>query len=328
MAPPNDAKFAAFLADVDTAYVAHDDDRALLERSIELASAELLDQNDRLARDLESIQRLELELRQADKLRAVGQLAAGIAHEINTPIQFVGDSISFVREAVRDLIDLTQAGLALAHSLKARGIDAPELARVITAAENTRFDELHAELGRVSQIVQAMKQFGRPDQREKVLADVNRCVLDTLTVSASEVKHVADVTIALGELPAVLCYPGELHQVFLNLLVNAAHAISERFGAGGRGEIHVTTACTDGAIIIRVRDNGMGIDLANRPRIFEPFFTTKEVGRGSGQGLAISRSIVSDKHGGTLSFESTVGQGTTFVVSLPITTGAAAEGSA
>lgn len=336
-AVPEDARFVAFLSDVNTAYAAHDDDRALLERSIDLASSELLEQNERLARDLESIQRLEMELRQADKLRAVGQLAAGIAHEINTPIQFVGDSVAFLREAVGDLLELAQAGVALGQGLLARGMEAPELARVIAAAETARLDELGADLDtairqtteglkRVSLIVQAMKQFGRPDQREKVLADVNRCVLDTLTVSASEVKHVADVTTELGELPPLLCYPGELHQVLLNLLVNAAHAISQRFGASGRGQIHVSTAYAGGAVVIRVRDNGSGIDLANRPRIFEPFFTTKGIGQGSGQGLAISRSIVSDKHGGTLSFESVVGEGTMFVVTLPITTDTGTEG--
>jgi len=327
--PPTDERFSSFLVDIDTAYAANDTDHNLLERSIELASAELFERNERLARDLEAIQRLELELRQSDKLRAVGQLAAGIAHEINTPIQFVGDSVGFIGEAVRDLLELGQAGLALHDGLKARGIEAPELARVGAAAQTAGVGELSSDLaialqqaaaglGRISQIVQAMKQFGRPDQREKELADINRCILDTLTVTASEVRHVAVVVTELGELPLLACYPGDLGQVFLNLIVNAAHAVGKRFQpAGGLGEIRITTTATAEAVVVVIADNGSGMNREVQARIFEPFFTTKGVGRGTGQGLAISRSIVVDKHSGTLTFESTPSEGTRFLLTLP-----------
>jgi two-component system, NtrC family, sensor kinase len=332
---PQDARFPNFLAVIDTAYVANDSDRNLLERSIELASAELFDQNERLARDLEAIQRLEVELRQVDKLRAVGQLAAGIAHEINTPIQFVGDSVGFIAEAIRDLLELGHAGLALCRALKTRGIEVPELARVDAAAESAGLEDLSSDLAialrqttegldRISQIVGAMKQFGRPDQREKELADVNRCLRDTLIVSGSEVRHTAEVVCVFGELPHLPCYPGELSQVFLNLIVNAAHAIGQRFAGKSLGQITITTSATADAIVIKVSDNGGGIDRAVQSRIFEPFFTTKEVGRGTGQGLAISRSIVTDKHSGTLTFESTPGEGTTFIVTLPLSSASAA----
>jgi two-component system NtrC family sensor kinase len=326
---PADDRIAAFLEDVDTAYKGNDADRTLLERSIELASAELFEQNEQLASDLEAISRLELELRQVDKLRAVGQLAAGIAHEINTPIQFVGDSVRFIGEVVTDLVDLCRATAALYPVLEKHGLETPELTRVKAALEVAELGELGPDLeraltqstqglARVAQIVQAMKRFGHVDSREKVLADVNQCMLDTLTVAASEIREVADVVVELGELPLLPCYPSELNQVFLNLVVNAAHAIGERFGSSGRGEIRITTAVTSGAVVVTVTDNGGGIDPVNSRRIFEPFFTTKGVGRGTGQGLAISRSIVTDQHAGTLSFQSRFGDGTTFVVGLPM----------
>jgi two-component system NtrC family sensor kinase len=328
-AVPVDARLSGFLEDVDTAYHANDSDRALLERSIELASAELLEQNERLARDLVAIKELELELRQADKLRAVGQLAAGISHEINTPIQFVGDSVRFVGDAVLDLLELGDAGMELCLSVEAGRVDPATLTRVRAAAATVGLEDIRADiekalrqttegLQRVSQIVQAMKQFGRPDQRQKVLADINRCLLDTLVVAASEVRHVANVTTSLAPIPLLPCYPSELSQVFLNLIVNAAHAIAERFDGSEHGRILVSTEQTSDAIVVSVADNGSGIDPLMSSRIFEPFFTTKVVGRGTGQGLAISRSIVTDKHGGTLSFQSKVGEGTTFVVKLPL----------
>jgi signal transduction histidine kinase len=329
---PEDPRLAAFLSDIDTAYLANDSDRALLERSIDLASGELFEQNERLARDIEAIQRLELELRQADKLRAVGQLASGIAHEINTPIQFVGDSVRFIADVATDLRELGGAAVELCVGLEARGVEAPEIARVRAAAERASLDDIgvdlekairHATEGleRISRIVQAMKQFGRPDQQEKVLADINRCVLDTLTVAGSELRHVADVVTELGELPHLRCHPGGLNQVLLNLVVNAAHAISERFKGDSGGQIVVRTTADDDAILVTVSDNGGGIAPSNVARIFEPFFTTKGVGRGTGQGLAISRSIVTGKHDGTLSFQSRPGEGTTFSMRLPLTSG-------
>jgi two-component system, NtrC family, sensor kinase len=174
-------------------------------------------------------------------------------------------------------------------------------------------------IARIATIVRAMKEFGHTDQREKSPADLNRALTSTLTIARNEYKYVADVETDLHQLPPVSCLIGELNQVFLNLIVNAAHAISERMGASGeRGRISVRTRHEGQHVRIDVADTGAGIPEAIRERIFEPFFTTKPVGRGTGQGLAIARSIVVDKHGGSLSFQSEVGRGTTFSVRLPV----------
>jgi signal transduction histidine kinase len=327
---PEGTQFSAFLAAIDAAYSENDADRLLLERSIELASGELLAQNARLERDLEAIKRLELELRQAEKLRAVGQLAAGVAHEINTPIQYVSDSLHFMKDACGDLLSIgrqvcegvTQgrdAALAIdALRAKAREIDLDYLLEELPKAMEQTSDGVR----RVADIVSAMKDFGRPDSREKVPTDINHCLKNTLLVAHSELKYVADVEVCLGEIPLVPCYPGELSQVILNLLVNAAHAVGDRFAStGGRGSIRAVTSCEGGRVVLTVADNGSGILPEHRGRIFEPFFTTKPVGAGTGQGLAIARWIVVEKHGGTLSFDSAPGLGTTFSVTLPIEAG-------
>jgi len=324
--PLDAAHFEALLFAIDAAYTAQDTDRALLERSIELASGELQERNARLESDIEAIKRLELELRQADKLKAVGQLASGIAHEINTPIQYVGDSVTFMKEAFGGLLHLAKA-------LRERSAECADpsatLAELVQIADDIEVEYLLAEVPlaleqtsdgvrRVAGIVSAMKDFGRKDGREKTLVDVSRCIQSTLIVAQNELKYVADVDVMLGELPPIFGYPGELNQVILNLLVNASHAVAQRFaGTAERGLIRVRSETRAGFVVISVADNGCGIPLEHQPRIFEPFFTTKAVGSGTGQGLAITRSIVVEKHGGTLSFESRPGEGTTFCVSLP-----------
>jgi two-component system NtrC family sensor kinase len=325
--PPGGLEFAAFLVAVDAAYAANDEARALLERSMELASTELLERNVRLEFELEAVKRLELELRQAEKLRAVGQLAAGVAHEINTPIQYVGDSVHFMRDGIQDLARLGQHARSAAAG-QDLGPEAVELLRATIDDIDLEYllDELpkaasHASEGlrRVAAIVSAMKDFGRADSREKVMADINRCVENTLLVAHNELKFVAEVELDLGELPPIPCYPGELSQVLLSLLVNAAQAIgARRASTHGRGLIQIKTERREARVMIFVTDDGCGIALEHQTRIFEPFFTTKAVGSGSGQGLAISRSIVVEKHGGAISFSSTPGEGTTFCVSLPV----------
>ncbi|HEY2407482.1 MAG TPA: ATP-binding protein [Polyangiaceae bacterium] len=326
---PNDLRLQRLLAMVDQAYQAADADRALLERSVELASSELLERNVQLESDLAAIQRLEIELGHAEKLRAVGQLASGIAHEINTPIQFANDSVHFLKGAVVDIFSLLEAARMLADSVEAGGDGRAELASYRSKAQEVdlayldeecpkAFEQAQEGLMRVAQIVMAMKEFGRPDQREKVLIDVNRCVTSTLTVAHNELKYAADIRLELAELTPVPCYPGELSQVLLNLLVNAAHAIADRHAAAGRmGKIVVRTKQESDSVLVSISDDGAGISEEHRQRVFEPFFTTKAVGRGTGQGLAISRSIVVDKHGGTLTFETELGVGTTFFLRLP-----------
>jgi two-component system NtrC family sensor kinase len=324
---PEGARMSALVAAVDAAYTANDADRALLERSIELASAELWQRNEELERDLEAIKRLELELRQAEKLRAVGQLAAGVAHEINTPIQYVGDCLHFMKTAYSGLARL---GRQVKDQVATSGEDDVAMAALRATTDEIDLDYLLDELPkaleqtthgveRVASIVSAMKDFGRQDSRDRTLADVNHCLKNTLLVVQGELKYVADVELHLGEVPAIPCYPGELGQVFLNLLVNAAHAIGARYGdSAERGLIRASTKEDRGHVVVEIADNGAGILPAHRSRIFEPFFTTKPVGKGTGQGLALARSIIVEKHGGSLTFESVPGQGTTFRVSLPM----------
>lgn len=327
--PPDDRAFSTFLSAVDAAYRESDGDRALLERSIDLASAELLDRNLRLERDLEAIKRLEMGLFQAEKLRAVGQLAAGIAHEINTPIQYVGDNVHFLKGAFEDLTKLGNIVRELCEAL-GKGQATTELLAVLSdAAADLDLECLLQELPkafaqttegirRVAKIVVAMKEFGRVDQSDKVPTDVARCIENTLTVAHNELKHVADVEVELNPVPLVMCHPGELGQVILNLLVNAADAIDARFNEQQkRGSLRVRLQQNANEVLISISDDGCGIPESQRHRIFEPFFTTKPVGKGTGQGLAISQSIMG-KQGGSLSFESQVNHGTTFYVHLPL----------
>ena len=272
--------------------------------------------------------RMELELRVSQKLDAVGQLAAGIAHEINTPIQFVGDSVHFLQDGFEDLqrllADYREAcatmttgpqGEALMARLERAGEDADlaYLEERIPAA----FKRTLEGVERVASIVRAMKEFAHP-QTEQAPADLNRALLTTLTVARNEYKYVADVETSLGTLPLVVCNLSDLNQVFLNLIVNAAHAIEDaQAGRSEKGAIRIATSLDGESAVITISDTGSGIPSDVRTRIFDPFFTTKAVGRGSGQGLAIARTIV-DRHAGTLTFDSQVGAGTTFTIRLPV----------
>ena len=274
--------------------------------------------------------RLEMELRHAQKLESVGRLAAGIAHEINTPIQFVGDSVTFVRDAVGGFASIIAVYQELRLKLAADAAWAEVAAGLAEQEEATDLAYLLANvpgaatrclegLERVATIVRSLKEFAHPDARDKVAYDLNHALESTLAIARHEYKYVADIETELGALPPVLCHGGELNQVFLNVVVNAAHAIGDVVkGTDRRGVIRIKTRRDGNDAVIEVTDTGGGIPLEVRDRVFEPFFTTKEVGRGTGQGLAISRSVVGDKHGGSLTFETEVGRGTTFIIRLPL----------
>jgi PAS domain S-box-containing protein len=280
--------------------------------------------------DITDHKRLEAELGHARKLEAVGQLAAGIAHEINTPTQYVGDGVHFLRDAFegyRRLVGQYQRAVEIleksggSEALVAEIRNTEEEIDLAYLDENLpgSFDSCQDGVSRISTIVRAMKEFAHPDQREKAPADLSKALQTTLNIARNEYKYVANVTTELGDLPPVLCHVGDLNQVFLNLIVNAAHAIGDVVGQGGsKGTIRITTVREGDLVRIDIADTGSGIPEAIRHRIFDPFFTTKEVGKGSGQGLAIARSIVVTKHRGSLTFESAVGKGTTFTIRLPI----------
>jgi len=282
--------------------------------------------------DVTEKKQLESQLIQAQRLESIGQLAAGIAHEINTPIQFVGDNISFLGMALSKLIKLLECYDELFRAAKEDNLAEELLDNVEATAKKVKVDYLLEEIPkaieqskegveRIAKIVRAMKEFSHPGTEEKVFVDINHALENTINVSRNEWKYVADMTTEFDSaLPQVPCLPGELNQVFLNIIINAAHAIGDVIGerAEDKGTITVSTRSAGDWAEVRISDTGAGIPKDVRTRIFDPFFTTKQVGRGSGQGLAIARSVVVDKHGGTISFKTEEGRGTTFVIRLPL----------
>jgi PAS domain S-box-containing protein len=284
---------------------------------------------DKLLAEMKERERMVIELQLAQKLESVGRLAAGIAHEINTPIQYVGDSVHFLRSAFDDfdklLEDLNGAAALLPDSAQ-RTAYRREIAELekkhdleyIRAEVPKAFTRTFDGVERVTNIVKAMKEFAHPDANEQSPVDLVHALETTLLVASNEYKYVAKVHTEFGELPQVVCNVGELNQVFLNLIVNAAHAIKDSGKEADRGEIIIRVAADGDQAVICVRDNGCGVPKENLSKLYDPFFTTKEVGRGTGQGLAISHSIVVDKHGGDISASSEVGVGTEFTIRLPI----------
>jgi len=283
--------------------------------------------------DLTERRHLEAELGQARKLEAVGQLASGVAHEVNTPIQYVGDGIRFLKDGAESLLKLLPLYRGVAAAAAGGTIEPRELQEIRRLEEDidlewllpeipTSFERCLEGVERVARIVRALKEFAHHDERAKSPADLNHSLETTLTIARNEYKYVADVETSWGDLPPVVCLVSELNQVFLNLILNAAQAIEDVVKkTGERGKIRISTKLEGASVRIDVEDSGGGIPPSIQDRIFEPFFTTKEVGKGSGQGLAIARSVVVDKHGGSLTFQSQKGFGTTFTVLLPISGG-------
>ena len=286
-----------------------------------------------LARDVSEKKRMEQQLLQGQKLESIGQLAAGIAHEINTPLQFIGDNLQFLQKAIDRF---SQVANAYREALEESG--ASELVERMHRAEKKlklRFVSKRAApaaeaciegVERLAGIVAAMKEFSHPGSDRPAEADLNRALQSTVKISTHEWKNVAEVELDLDDsLPHVSCFVGEINQCFLNIIVNAAHALGERYGETREGRIGIQSRRAEGAVEIRIADNGPGIPDHVRERIFDPFFTTKDVGKGTGQGLSLARKTIVDRHGGALECESRLGKGTTFVVRLPL--GATAQPS-
>ena len=287
------------------------------------------------ARAEEEQKTLHGQLIQAQRLESVGQLAAGIAHEINTPTQFVSDNARFLQKAFpklqdllaryRQLLDACRAGPGPAELLDdlEGAIRKAKLYYLLEQIPEALNDSLEG-LERVTRIVQAMKDFSHPGQQGMCAADLNKAIESTVTVARSEWKYVADMVLDLDpSLPLVQCMLGDFNQVILNIVVNAAHAIAEMVGDGsqGKGKITVATRHKDGQVEIRISDTGTGIPEEHRHKVFDHFFTTKKVGKGTGQGLTIARQVIVEKHKGSLTFETETGKGTTFIIQLPIEQG-------
>jgi signal transduction histidine kinase len=270
-------------------------------------------------------------LLQAQKLESVGQLAAGIAHEINTPVQYIGDNVRFLRDTFEELMGLHRPCLRLLDAARSHTVSAEVLNEVEAAIGRVDVEYVLEEIpkaiaqtlegiSRVAGLVGAMKEFSHPGTGKKVLLDLNRAIESTVTVTRNEWKYVADMNLNLdASLPMVRCLPGEFNQVILNMIINASHAIADVVAEGdaAKGLISIETRSLGDAVEIRIQDTGGGIPETVRTRIFDPFFTTKEIGKGTGQGLAIARSVIVDKHQGSIDVETESGRGTTFVIRLP-----------
>lgn len=279
-----------------------------------------------IARDVTERRALQAQNAQMQKMDAIGRLAAGVAHEINTPMQYVSDNIRFVADSFTGLCHLLGTLRRHVTALEKRPLADPRLQELDEILRQMDLEYLLKEIPpaleqsmegvrRISKIIRAMRDFSHPGMEAKVPSDVNKIIDSALTIAGGELRNVAEVELHLGPaLPPVSCDPGELNQALLNIIVNAAQAIKE---TGRKGRIRVST-CVEGTWVqVRISDTGTGISEEAQPRIFEPFFTTKEPGKGTGQGLAIAHNVIVKKHGGAIAFQTSAGQGTTFIVRLP-----------
>ena len=278
--------------------------------------------------------KFEAQLHQSQKMEAIGQLAAGIAHEINTPAQFVGDNTRFLQDAFSDLLEACNLYKKSVHMAKSGPLTAEQIQDTEKRIEELDIDYLEEEVplaiaqtlkgvDRITHIVQAMKIFAHPGGEEKEPVDINKEIEKTIIITRNEWKYVAELKTDFdSSLPTVPCHRAEFNQVILNLIVNAAHAIADtKAGSSAeKGTITISSRQAVKHVEIRISDTGAGIPEHIRHRIFDLFFTTKEPGRGTGQGLAIAHSVIVDKHGGTIDIEIEENIGTTFVIRLPIDT--------
>lgn len=284
-------------------------------------------------KSIEALKTAQREVAQASRLAAVGQLAAGIAHEINTPAQYVGNNLGFLATSFSQTLPVIEVARELAGAAEAIDALAPLCRRLNDAAAAADLDYLLDEIPeavrqsqegivQISRIVLSMKEFSHPGSKSKTLTNLNHAIETTLTVCRNEWKHVATVDLDLDPaLPAVECFAAEINQVFLNLIINAAHAI-EGSGKAMPGNIRISTRGVDGGVEISVADSGTGVPMAIRDRIFDPFFTTKEIGKGTGQGLAISHDVIVHKHHGRIEVSGEPGCGAVFTAWLPVGDGA------
>ena len=299
---------------------------AQLDELVAQRTSELHQAYESLQKEVVERERVEIELRHAQKMEAVGQLAAGIAHEINTPIQFVTDSVFFLKEA----FEAYEVGLTHCQKLTERPEIDPDLRRVWAAVEEEQdlhflkkewpqaLDRALYGLNRVGSVVRAMCSFAHPGERHACASDLNAALNDTLSVTRAAYKYVAKVEKDFGYLPPVVCHISDLNQVFLNLIVNAADAIEERTVRRDLGTIKISTRHNGEVVRVAIEDDGVGIPEDIQERIFEPFFTTKPIGKGTGQGLAIVHTLVVGRHGGKIHIDSKPGRGTRFEITLPV----------
>ncbi|MCO7260348.1 sensor histidine kinase [Dickeya zeae] len=303
-----------------------------LEKVVARKTLELENERQELEKTLTELRFTQAQLLQAQKMESIGQLAAGIAHEINTPTQYVCDNVGFVKTATISLLSLLDSALALAETAREKMTEDPAVVAFDATLKRTKVEFLRRQipsaldeslegLGHIAKIVAAMKEFSHPSHNEKEMVDMREIINTTVTVARNEWKYVAELETRFEEdLPQLPCLRDMISQAILNLVVNAAHAIADTIQEGVRekGHIILSVARNGEHMEIRIKDDGSGIPAGIRDRIFDPFFTTKAVGKGTGQGLAIVYSTVVDKHDGRIRCESQEGVGTTFILQLPL----------
>lgn len=279
--------------------------------------------------DVTEKERIAAQSMLSSKMESIGQLAAGIAHEINTPIQYLGDNLHYVQHALETYIETDQKQTQVLKSIASVNQEAQE---VLDFRNNQRIDHLNKEipaailesyegLERVRKIVMAIREFSHPSQKSKAYSDINKCVQTTITISRNEWKYCADLETELDpNLPMVMCRIDELNQVLLNIIVNATHAIQEKQKGSSKdkGKITLKTSFDEDKVLIAIADTGCGISDKIVNRIFDPFFTTKEVGKGTGQGLSLAYNIIVNHHHGAIHVTTEENIGTTFTIELPI----------
>jgi PAS domain S-box-containing protein len=254
-----------------------------------------------------------------ERHQSIGRLAAGVAHEINTPIQYLKDSVSFVQDGLQELFEYIDALRAAQPTAQADLADAEENANELRAEMPPALKLMAEGLSRIAEIVRSMKDFSEVDKDAVGQFDLNRSIKSTLTVARSEYSNVADVEMDLGEIPQVTCNGGQINEVLLGLVINAAEAIGDKIkGTAERGKITVRSRAETEYVVIEIEDTGGGIPESIRENVFDHFFTTKDVGNGTGQGLSLARKVVINGHNGSLDFTSEVGKGTTFIMKLPV----------
>jgi two-component system, NtrC family, sensor kinase len=306
-------------------------DAVMLENQIRRRTAELetaLRENERINRDLtrekeeqrvliKKLEEAHKQLLQSEKLASIGQLAAGVAHEVNNPIGFVNSNLGTLKNYIGNLLTLLDEYAGAEAQLPAASrqrIDAAKLAADLDFMREDVVSLIGESIdgaARVRRIVQDLRDFSRPGDSNWQVADLHAGIESTLNVVWNEIKFKADVVRDYGELPPVECLPFQLKQVFLNLLVNAAQAIPER------GTITLRTACNGDEVSVAISDSGIGMAPEVRDRIFDPFFTTKPIGKGTGLGLSVAYGII-EKHGGRIDVDTAPGKGTTFTIRLPV----------
>ena len=285
-----------------------------------------------VARDVTEKKRLMIQIAQAEKAQAVNKLAAGIAHEINSPLQFVSDNSHFLRMAITNMAEIIKSYQQTLQAVFQQASSRDELDRLEALEKKLKlaylsrqvepaFAQLNEGIDRLRNMGRAIREYAYPNEQEKIPFDLNRIIQNTVTLSRNEWKYVSDLLVDCdASLPLVECYPGEINQLVLSLILNSAQAISEVVGkeSGEKGSIEIHTRADGAWVEIRIWDSGPGIPAELREKIFEPFFTTRKKSGNSGQGLTIARSIVESRHGGTNGLDPGSVRGTAFVVRLPV----------